>query len=82
MEDLSLYYNDAMKIIKEKGIEVDDRYSVSKGTNLDSNISELEDGVVVIVNDKKSTILSEISYYYNYKNKVLYKYENEKFERI
>ncbi|WP_054198874.1 hypothetical protein [Clostridium baratii] len=82
MEDLSLYYNDAMKIIKEKGIEVDDGYSVSKGTNLNSNISELEDGVVVIVNDKKSTILSEISYYYNYKNKVLYKYENEKFERI
>lgn len=78
------YVYEARNHIKSLGIEVNNNsYCESKGTNLHTGIQELEDGRVLSFTCKQFDIIdNNIWYYYNVKNKVIYKYENNIFTKM
>lgn len=78
------YVDEAREFIKSLGISISSgSYSERKGTNLNTGIEELEEGKVLVFScDDFDVVDNNIWYYYNVKNQVLYKYENNKFEKM
>lgn len=78
------YITEAKSKFKKLNIEITNtECKEMNGTNLYSGIAELEDGRVVAFPCKDFDIVdNNIWYYYNVKNGVIYKYENEKFSKI
>lgn len=78
------YIVEAKELMKSVGIRIGNSgYTESKGTQLYSGISELEDGRVVIFACENFDIIdNNVWYYYNVKNKVLYKYTDNTFLKI
>ena len=78
------YVHEAIEFIKSLGISItQESYSEMKGTNLNTGIEELEEGkVLAFTCDAFDVVDNNVWYYYNVKNKVLYKYENHKFEKM
>nr|WP_253198338.1 toll/interleukin-1 receptor domain-containing protein [Clostridium gasigenes] len=78
------YVDEAKEMIAICGVEISNNgYSEMKGTNLNTSFNELEDGRVLAFNCKDFDIVdNNIYYYYNVKNKVLYRYENNNWTKL
>ncbi|MDQ0149093.1 hypothetical protein J2S18_001023 [Eubacterium multiforme] len=82
MKNIQKYIESAKEILTEKSLNILDGETVSEGTLLSTGIDELEEGEVLSFIAKESNKLNPVWYYYNIKNKVIYKHKNNKWKKI
>lgn len=82
--DKTSMIKEANNYFTEKGIKISNNGpSESKGTNLCSGINELEEGrVLAFTPDDYDVVDNPTWYYYNVKNKVGYKYLEDKWTKL